>query len=1123
MIHAKKYLLLGWGLLTGLVLTAQSTIVDFTSDSTMQDAFVGNGGIENTNFGSQDRLNVFYDKSSTIPKVFRSFISYDLSSIPANAIIVDAKLKLVTHTVNNTISHPIFVQRVSQSWSGSTVTWNNQPNVYTYDQLSFTHAQTSGTGTHQLNVTAHVQKMVKDPSTNQGWRIRLQSETGASTFGLMYHSSEATSSSNRPVLTVEYVLPIGLTPTVSHCSPGNSDGTLSVTVSGGSTTSLGNIYFYKTVRDTTQLGNATLVNAKTTNNIQYNATTKTITGENLAPGIYLLRVLDTKYSVASNPRLAFNLHILVGREGEITKGILMPHETYQENMTISRDKPSNSSPTDRINTNYYTGSAVTLRASAAPNVYDFAALIKYDMDFDYQLDITKAELRMKAFGSGFARYANSSNAVNYSIVTSPWTEEDVTWNIRPTIDSTQKIQLATTTYIGYDPVHNWDTISLIPFVEYWSENPTENHGFEIALQNYNASQFAAREYLSAAGNANFMYFEFSVKPKTVVTFNDTINFGKILINAPLGPLPYKYLINTEPIGSLAASWAIIDSLDYIDSVDFFTSDVSARQYSFDNLPSGKYYVSVFNNVGTKIMDDSAMVTTTLGVYDRTNIQLSSNNTASRSPGASTDGKGRLFAELLKEEQYGGVHLKLTTLGDFLIGFNKTSQSTASSATDFEFGLKVASTGAYQIIENNALLTSTSSMASGADINLFRDHGQYVLKINGTEVYRGAISSLAASDASVDMLFPTGTAQVQLSSYWGGFKKPGIKVQIDYPECGYFTGKVIVTNSEKGSITSCTLINNEPGGSNPTGATDGTNYVFNSVPIGTYTLTTYYSVPPIYPYPGYSYIITEQVAVGYLVEWEDLVDSYVLPLNTIQRGPGIVAPGIATANSSNVTYDEYKNWLQFTTYVHSPYLATSAGIEVLYLRELDASENAIRLVSGGLFVPQSKSLINGETEVLHPGESNATWRIEEEDDFFGIFRNGGAALNDGTSSVAGPYEISIYQTNGVRYITSVASFCSNYPIPDQFVEPKREIEGGYFLVPTDDMLRFEFFEEYAEGGLLNYKVKNYMGVVQTGLDDLEEIFGDNRYLLDVSTLTAGYYILEIVNDKGENWFIRFKVQ
>ncbi|MCC7454114.1 MAG: DNRLRE domain-containing protein, partial [Crocinitomix sp.] len=1040
MILAKKYMLLGWGLLTGLVLTAQSTTVNFTSTGTMQDAFVGNGGIENTNFGSQDRLNVFYDKSSTIAKVFRSFISYDLSSIPANAIIVDAKLKLVTHTVNNTISHPIYVQRVNQSWSSSTVTWNNQPSVITSDQLSFTHAQTSGTGTHQLNVTAHVQKMVKDPSTNQGWRIRLQSESGASTFGLMYHSSEATSSGNRPVLTVEYVLPLSLTPTVSHCTPGNSDGSFSVAVSGGSTTSLGNIYFYKTVRDTTQIGVATLVNAKTTNNIQYNATTKTITGENLSPGIYLLRVLDTKYSVASNPRLAFNLHILVGREGEITKGILMPHETYQENMTISRDKPSNSSPTDRINTNYYSGSAVTLRASASPNVYEYAALIKYDMDFDYQLDITKAELRMKAFASGFARYANSSNAVNYSIVTSPWTEEDVTWNIRPTIDSTQKIQIATTTYMGYDPVHNWDTISLIPFVEYWSENPTENHGFEIALQNYNASQFAAREYLSAAGNVNFMYFEFSVKPKTVVTFNDTTNFGKILINAPLGPLPYKYLINTEPIGSLAASWAIIDSLDYIDSVDFFTSDISAREYSFDNLPSGKYYVSVFNNVGTKIMDDSAMVTTTLGVYDRTSVQLSSTNVITRSFGATGNASGRLFAELLKNEDYGGVEFIVKTLDDFTIGFNKSSQSKASASSDFEFGLKVTSTGSYQIIENNSLLTSTASISAGAKINLYRDHGDYVLKINGAEVYRGPITSLAASDASVDFMLAAGS--IELSSYWGGFKKPGIKVQIDYPECGYFTGKVIVSKSELGTIAFCTMTNNAIGGTNPTATVVGGVYEFNDVPIGTYTLTTGYSVPPLGGYLGYSYVITEQIAVGYLVEWEDLVDSYVLPLNTIQRGPGIVTPGIATANSSNVTYDEYKNWLQFSTYVHSPFLATSAGIENLAFRELGAGTEAIRLISGGLFVPQTISTFTTlELGVasLHPGPVNATFRIEQEDEIFSIFRNGGASIETGASAISGPYEISISQTNGVRYITSVASFCPNYPIPDQFVEPKREIE------------------------------------------------------------------------------------
>ena len=75
MISLKKSLLVGCGLLASLFLNAQSTTVNFTSDSTMQDAFVGNGGIENTNFGTQDRLNVFYDKTYTIAKVFRLFLT----------------------------------------------------------------------------------------------------------------------------------------------------------------------------------------------------------------------------------------------------------------------------------------------------------------------------------------------------------------------------------------------------------------------------------------------------------------------------------------------------------------------------------------------------------------------------------------------------------------------------------------------------------------------------------------------------------------------------------------------------------------------------------------------------------------------------------------------------------------------------------------------------------------------------------------------------------------------------------------------------------------------------------------------------------------------------------------
>jgi len=105
----------------------------------------------------------------------------------------------------------------------------------------------------------------------------------------------------------------------------------------------------------------------------------------------------------------------------------------------------------------------------------------------------------------------------------------------------------------------------------------------------------------------------------------------------------------------------------------------------------------------------------------------------------------------------------------------------------------------------------------------------------------------------------------------------------------------------------------------------------------------------------------------------------------------------------------------------------------------------------------------------------------------------------------------------------ASFCVEVPITeDQFVEPKRELTGGYYVVQADDILRFEFNEEYAAGNNLIYQVKDFKGETQTGLPSLTEEFGDNRISLDVSTLVSGMYVIEIRNDKNETLYLRFKV-
>lgn len=1137
MIHAKKYLLLGWGLLTGLVLTAQSTTVNFTSTGTMQDAFVGNGGIENTNFGSQDRLNVFYDKSSTIAKVFRSFISYDLSSIPANAIIVDAKLKLVTHTVNNTISHPIYVQRVNQSWSSSTVTWNNQPSVITSDQLSFTHAQTSGTGTHQLNVTAHVQKMVKDPTTNQGWRIRLQSESGASTFGLMYHSSEATSSGNRPVLTVEYVLPLSLTPTVSHCTPGNSDGSFSVAVGGGSSITLGDVYFYKTVRDTTQLGNATLVNAKTTNNVQYNATTKKITATNLSPGVYLLRVYDSKYYVASNPRLTFNLHILVGREGEITKGILMPHETYQENMTISRDKPSNSSPTDRINTNYYSGSAVTLRASASPNVYEYAALIKYDMDFDYQLDITKAELRMKAFGSGFARYANSSNAVNYSVVTSPWTEEDVTWNIRPTIDSTQKIQIATTTYMGYDPVHNWDTISLIPFVEYWSENPTENYGFEIALQNYNASQFAAREYLSAAGNVNFMYFEFSVKPKTVATYNEETERGTIEVTAPNGyPLPYKYLLSYSPLPTLNTIWTSIKDSIPIDSATFFAGNTSTRTFTFEDLDAERYYVGVYDNTGTKILDSKSIVAPPIELLDNSNI-VQVGDVLKR--GSSGSSGSAIINGKIEPSENGGVEFQVKHKdGNVVMGFYNATNSKPALSSDFMYAIELYTDNTFDVLKLGAVLFS-GNVETNDIFRIQKVNNEVIFYLNQYELIR---TSIAVSERNVlggGVIYRTPSVEIsgvtKLEHY-----KPKIKPITSIPfnlECGDLDGKLrgaialpayyggTGTYVVRDAVTEAIII------SGPISdiLIDGIE-----LPLGEYKINYSYVVG------GITYNFVDYFSIANQIYWNVLNEHFELTpgiFNTL-LAEGTLLNGMAMSQN-NLGFPQtgwVKTHVDFRRF-YGPWEEPDIDyVAIAHFQMVNQSlEAQVQLNIGQIgpdIITKFVWVTGHETEGFYTYK-NGPFKIERVPtwDYEVSFNNSLSPFSTVTEVETDPNELFYLYAEGRNCMIteSSASFCGFESIRS-YADLTRKLDGGYYLA-QNGIVKFIYNEEYAdEDGELTYKIfdaSNEIVVSHTTLTE-DVVFGDNRFDMDFSSFTDenplsnGVYVLEVTNEKNEKWYLRFKI-
>lgn len=178
-------------------------------------------------------LNAMAWTFSGTPGVMRGLIRFDLSSIPVNAIVVNASLYLYNNPTSGngnptgqhsslSGSNAAWLQRVTSPWSESTVVWSNQPTSTTANQVVIPQS----TSVHQnyvLDVSTHVQDMVTSPAANFGFMLRLQTESYYRL--LLFASSDCADSTKWPKIVVEYVVPVTASITASgattFCSPGS--------------------------------------------------------------------------------------------------------------------------------------------------------------------------------------------------------------------------------------------------------------------------------------------------------------------------------------------------------------------------------------------------------------------------------------------------------------------------------------------------------------------------------------------------------------------------------------------------------------------------------------------------------------------------------------------------------------------------------------------------------------------------------------------------------------------------------------------------------------------------------------------------------------------------------------
>jgi hypothetical protein len=190
---------------------AQTTTLTLQPDASTGKDAITHSRYGNTNYSTHVDFTAIAGSNGSIDVFVRSFIDFDLSSIPTGATVVDARLSLFTHTSpgngnHSTISgsNETILSRVISPWTETGITWDNQPSTASANIVMLPATTSSLQHFPNIDVTNLVQDMVDDPANSYGFMLKLVNE--AKYRKMVFASSDHADTNLHPKLVVTYSL-----------------------------------------------------------------------------------------------------------------------------------------------------------------------------------------------------------------------------------------------------------------------------------------------------------------------------------------------------------------------------------------------------------------------------------------------------------------------------------------------------------------------------------------------------------------------------------------------------------------------------------------------------------------------------------------------------------------------------------------------------------------------------------------------------------------------------------------------------------------------------------------------------------------------------------------------------